>query len=449
MMRVLCLCYEFPPLGGAGIRRSLILSENLTKYGIEPVLITGTAESYTRDSRDLVDEHLLQKISHGLSVHRIHSNARSSPFSGRLGFWYSSLLNLTDDISKRWTPQVMSQISGLISSTRPSVLYCTIPPFSVAGLAASISQRFGLPLVVDFRDSWSGCGHTPRMTLLHHLLVVRQERRVVRQARRVNCVTPQIGTDLLRTHTSLSRDKMSQIPNAFDHPVRQSIAASRAATKGKPFVIGHVGSFYYSPEARESLLAPWYRRKPTRWTHYSARKEDWLYRSPHFFFQGLRQLFSSNPEYRQMIRVEFAGKVPEWLKRQVEHFSLKDVVCFRGYLKHVDCIQFQGDCDALLITAAKVLGGEDYSISSKSFEYVAAGKPILAVTPPGAQRDFFSNSGLAAVCSPDDPCEVASAIATIAFGGRTWTAGEEFLHKYNPETVSSQMAAVFRDAAKY
>jgi glycosyltransferase involved in cell wall biosynthesis len=158
-------------------------------------------------------------------------------------------------------------------------------------------------------------------------------------------------------------------------------------------------------------------------------------------------LFEQKPGLRSRIRVRFAGAHPQWLHDQVSEFNLGDVIEFLGYLSHRDCLDFQASCDCLLITSAKVLGGEAYPVSSKTFEYVITGKPILAVVAPGAQRDFMLGCGTSLVCDPDDPVETARKIETLFASGVDLKPNFAFLKSYEGREISASMAGLIESIA--
>ncbi|MEI2750066.1 MAG: hypothetical protein V9E88_15060 [Ferruginibacter sp.] len=90
------------------------------------------------------------------------------------------------------------------------------------------------------------------------------------------------------------------------------------------------------------------------------------------------------------------------MKDQIKEFGLEQYCFHHGYMDHSAVITFQESCDALLLTSAKVLGGEDYSIAGKTFEYFTIGKPIVGFVCDGAQKDILEESGMSLICNPDE-----------------------------------------------
>ena len=112
---------------------------------------------------------------------------------------------------------------------------------------------------------------------------------------------------------SIDKQKFNIINNGFDATLNLDEILS--INPNKKIVIGYVGSFYYTPESRENILKPWYKKPLHRMPHYVPRKEDWLYRSPYFFFKALDQLFKEHPEMKKSVEIRFAGNTPNWLKK--------------------------------------------------------------------------------------------------------------------------------------
>jgi glycosyltransferase involved in cell wall biosynthesis len=308
-----------------------------------------------------------------------------------------------------------------------------------------LARRSGLPLILDFRDHWSQWCHNANPTWLHYARKLRAERECILGASAVIGVTRQLVRDLQRAHREADPAKFHVLPNGFDADLAATPAAPRGP--GEPFIIGYVGSFYYSPEMRASVMEPWWRKAPRHWLQYSPRQEDWLYRSPHFFFRALRQLLDGRPDLKGRVKVRFAGDRAEWLDQQVAAFGLQDVVEHLGRLPHRACLEFEAGCDALLVTSMKVAEGRDYCIAGKTFEYLATGRPILGIVTEGEQRDFLLSSGAALVANADDTGECAKAIERVIAGQFVPSPNMPFLQAFHRREMGRHMARVVGDVA--
>src|SRR3954451_7667373 len=72
MSRVLMLARHFPPIGGAGVHRTVGSVRHLPEYGYEPVVVTGPAPLDEQQNRwEPRDAGLLERIPDGAEIHRI------------------------------------------------------------------------------------------------------------------------------------------------------------------------------------------------------------------------------------------------------------------------------------------------------------------------------------------------------------------------------------------
>ncbi|MBL8010255.1 MAG: glycosyltransferase, partial [Flavobacteriales bacterium] len=126
---------------------------------------------------------------------------------------------------------------------------------------------------------------------------------------------------------------------------------------------------------------------------------------------------------------------------------LEGKVKLHGRVDHASSLRFQAACDALLITSSKVVGGRDYSIAGKTFEYVAQVKPMLAFVCEGAQRDLLERTGLSIACPPDDPAAAADRIVDLLEGRCTLRPDKAFIHDLHIERITERFSQVVQRIA--
>ena len=158
-------------------------------------------------------------------------------------------------------------------------------------------------------------------------------------------------------------------------------------------------------------------------------------------------LLERRPDLRGRIRVRLAGDVDEWLTEQIEAFGLRDVVECLGRLPHDACLAFEAGCDALLITSVKVVGGRDYCIAGKTFEYLASRRPILAIVTDGAQRDFLQASGGAAIADADDVEGASRAIERLVDGASVPARNDAIIAAHHRRETARRIAGIVREVA--
>jgi glycosyltransferase involved in cell wall biosynthesis len=111
-----------------------------------------------------------------------------------------------------------------------------------------------------------------------------------------------------------------------------------------------------------------------------------------------------------------------------------------GFLSHSQVKDFEKNCDALLSTSAKIIGGEDYCIAGKTYEYLESGKPVLAFVSPGAQRDFLLRSCSALIFDPDNIEESARLILQVVEKGFTLYPDKAFLNGFHRKGLAVHLA---------
>jgi glycosyltransferase involved in cell wall biosynthesis len=308
-----------------------------------------------------------------------------------------------------------------------------MPPFGVAVIARQIAKQYRLPWVADWRDPWTYWCAAPFPTYAHYLYARQAEGAVLREANVSVSTSHVTRDDWLRFFPGVDPSRLVTIYNGYDDDVVDAVDPV-------PRTIVYAGSWYYDPQSRSTMLQPPWRRSPQRWLFYSPRREDWLYRSPYFFLRGLAR-------YRGSVSVEFAGAIPGWLPTMLRETGTESRVRLRGPISHEEALRLQKSASALLLTSAKVIGGRDYSVAGKTFEYFGLRRPILGVLTDGAMRDLVEESGLGIMADPDDENAVVAAIDRIATEPTPVSPRGEVLARFTRREVARQMAESLRRAA--
>ncbi len=165
---------------------------------------------------------------------------------------------------------------------------------------------------------------------------------------------------------------------------------------------------------------------------------------PISFFKALQEINRSKPELGKKIKIKFAGKSQAWLPEMIASFGLERQVDLLGEISHVESLALQANCDALLITSAKQLGGRDYSIAGKTFEYLQMQKPIIAFVCEGAQKDLLTKSGTALLCDPDRTEESVTLLSRLFEGKTELHPDTEFLAGLSREKLTAELAKIIK-----
>lgn len=414
---ILFIAMEFVPLNLGGVFRPLRFVNGLAKNGIKPVVLTFADDDNLRKVHHRFDHELLLKLDKNIKTYSVPLGDMDKFKRSRLRQFRHTFFNISDNFYKAWRENIFKVLPEIIEQHKPKAVFVTCPPFSAAELGSHISKKFDLPLILDMRDAWSKIW-VPVGSYFHYLIKKNVERRVFDRATAIITVTPRLKSVFQETHPRLNANKFKLIYNGFDFELPQKIGiASRSIDCKGSIDIGYIGAFYYSPEAQERMLLPWWKKRGHRMLQYSPVKEDWLYRSPYFFFKALNILFRRRPEWKAKIKFHHIGDTPEWLSAMAADFDLTDNLVLHGFQTLEKALILQQTFDLLLATSEKVIGNEHFCLPSKLFTYLKSGKPVLGFVTRGIQYDFLKNSGAAIINDPDHIDGWANALENIVAGG--------------------------------
>lgn len=449
MTDIIYIAYQFPPLNVGGSMRPLMFAKYFRDYGINPIVCTLAPESFklVYDTYS-EDKGMLDELPTDIDIRHIPSEKLLNKETDKIKNFIDIYFNITAGReAKFWKRNFFNELETVFKTHKPKLILVTAPPFSVISLAVEASKKYKIPMVLCMRDSLTMWVSRPYGSYLHFTKTKKLEASFFNHAHKVIGVTKQMLNDWKYLHGSRFDDKYEVITNGFDAKVEAIYTANDVFTpsiKNKKFVIAYVGSFYYNPETREQLFSPWWKKRPNRMIQYVPRKEDWLYRSPYFFFKALQHLFKQKPELINVVSVVFAGQTPSWLETMVKEFNLEKTVSFLGHISHTNALKLQHDCDALLATSVKVIGGEDYCIAGKTFEYVTMKKPILGFVTKGAQRNFLEGSGMALICDPDETSIAAQKMDDMLSGKCQFKPDINFLKNFERKTLTEKMSEIIK-----
>jgi glycosyltransferase involved in cell wall biosynthesis len=276
-----------------------------------------------------------------------------------------------------WMEPAVAAGLTLIERDKPAAILATGPPFETLKSGWSQHQRTRVPLIADFRDPWTygvlwHPGNAKR---------ARRERaweaRVVRDAAKVLVVTPSMQRTMKETYPE-SADKVELVMNGYE-----DVDGSAASPPRDRFVLSYIGSVMER-------------------------------RLPAVLFEGLRRLRVRHADTARDIRVQLIGPnlgVSSPTDR-IRDEHLADMVEWLGPVTHGRSRELMRSSHVLL----HIESTATYAVSGKLFEYLAAGRPVLGMTPPGSDDEWFLNeSGAGTNLGLDSPDAIAEAIH------RRWT----------------------------
>jgi glycosyltransferase involved in cell wall biosynthesis len=432
LRRALMVTYYFPPSGGPGVQRVLKFTRYLPAHGYRPLILTvpETAEFPVRDPS------LLQEIPREAAVYR-------SPIREFYGFYRKAAGKKTAEQSVNLTTTAGTPLGlreRLLNKARASifipdgragwlaggtreglricrsedvrVIFASGPPFTAHWIARRISQRCGLPLVLDFRDPWTRAPFYPTRPGWARRLDERLEHSCLRQARAIITVNQAIRDDFLRRYPACDPQIMHVIPNGFD----PADFTGRARHPAPVWTLTHTGTL------------------PG-------------HRFPAGLLPALANVLAAEPKLSDGLQVRLVGHVPPGLRALFLAPPLDRVFRLEGYRPHGESVQALLDSDLLLLLIEN--GPQAKGIlTGKLFEYLGSGTPILALAPEGEAADLIRRTGAGRVAPGDDAQAVESALreALSAYreGRRAFGAADaEAIMEHSRVRLTERLARVF------
>jgi glycosyltransferase involved in cell wall biosynthesis len=120
------------------------------------------------------------------------------------------------------------------------------------------------------------------------------------------------------------------------------------------------------------------------------------------------------------------------------------------YAPRAESLALQRDSEALLLLIPDAGGRGKGVLSGKVFEYLAVGRPILAVVPPdGAAAQLIRETGAGVVAPPDDVAAIGGALEELHARWRDGdlpdvTLSPEWRDRLSRRTRVEEMAAALR-----
>lgn len=426
MRTLLFIAYYLPPMGSSGVQRPLNLLRHLPSHGWNPVVLAPETGMY-----HTLDESLGEEFDGlGLNVYRVKANtpfhrgggkAKQAPRIpegvSKMLRWASSFRYLPDN-KRGWISPALAISAEIIDRHKPELVFATSPPPSNLILAARIRQRSGLPTVFDFRDDWVGNHQQIYPTPWHRARMADLERETVAQSDALVTVNPVIRDALRERHPGYDRP-IEAISSGYD--------ASRFEQPGKP-------SMQRDPD-KVTLL-------------YSGR--FYGENQPDTFIQAAANLIRRRPELRTSLRLAFQGGLDSRHHARLQSQGLYDMILDLGYVDHATAVANLLEADLLWLVAAHRNRGEQVS-TGKVFEYMASGRPILALAPKdGALHDLLKGYGPYEISDAAEIGPIEAAMESLIFArleGTLPKVNQTHVSQFTFERMASDMASLFNTIA--
>jgi glycosyltransferase involved in cell wall biosynthesis len=435
--RILLISYLFPPAGGIGVQRALSLARYLPDCGYEVHVLQAK-----NAAAPVNDPELLSRVPVSVVVH--HAFTPEIPFTLRQQLWkklsgrseaidikastqkpprWKTLLSgmvkrvLSPEPEILWVPFALRRARQIVRRHGIEIVLVTAPPFSAFLVGNGLKKRFpDLRFISDFRDEWlqfylstfefQNSEYTRKRAATI-------ERETVELSDRVVAVTATSLATIRARYPDQPDDKFALVANGYDPEIFAGFAPRRHNQPG--IVVTHAGTAYKTA-------------------------------SPRYYLDALDAM---PDEIRSQIETRFIGRISESERRDLQ--ARQSVVKLVGFLPQSQALRYLEETDYLLLTMTDTI-----SLPGKLFEYLATGKPILAISPRGGEVDRIIEETQSGWCAPpDDPLAIQAMLRRAyeeSRGGRSaLRPNRERIRRYERPRLAAEYARlmdrVFEPAA--
>jgi glycosyltransferase involved in cell wall biosynthesis len=362
MKRVLIITYYWPPAGGGGVMRWLKMSKYLPDWGWQSVICTPE-----NPDSSVLDESLLQEVPPEAEIlkvpiwepydlyRKLSGKPKSVKFkAGHIseaakGSWKDKLAVfirgnlLIPDPRVFWVKPAFRFLKKYLKEHPVDLIVSTGPPHSMHLVALKLKKHFPTPWLADFRDPWTEIDfyHQLKLTWLadkiHHLL----EKKVLINAGVVTVVSP----DIKRTTEKLCGRTVEVVYNGYDPEDFVDIEP----VDNLFFVVSHFGAFNRT-------------------------------RNPSALWKAMDELGDKLPAFKELLKIRLVGQTDSNIVNELGHLGLSGQIEIIPHLNHKAGLKFLGQSAVLLLPLNDAPNAKGI-LPGKMFEYLALGRPVLAIGP--------------------------------------------------------------------
>jgi len=430
--RVLMLARQFPPIGGAGVQRSTGTARHLRAYGWEPTIVTGPAGHVDRFNPR--DARLLSRIPADVAVHRLEGPEPASRTGMRAR---------VARIAQRDEPWVRFWVDGAKregARHRADIILASCNPYATAWAGRELSARLGLPWVADLEDPGAMDEMRVHPTGLHRHRDLRVMRAALSTASAIITCAEETAARFRVAMPALA-DRIVSVPIGYD---RDDFDATIATVPDDGALrIVHTGTIHSELGRRHRETSNARRRLGG-----SAVDVDILTRSHVVIMEAVDRLLEREPALAGRIELVLIGSLTDGDVREI---AGRPYVRTPGPMSHEDTVAAMRAASLLFLPMHDVPPGQRVGIVPyKTYEYLAAGRPILAAVPDGDVRDMLTGVSHATLTRPGDVEALTAALgAAVKAGPASSAPAPEMLERrHMVGRIAEVLDQVVGDAAR-
>lgn len=427
MKKVLVITSHFPPSAHVGAKRIAKFCKYLPQYGWLPIVITRKTSQF-----HLLDESMSNNIPPDLQVYRVGTEKKIAPKSKSLARLRGR--NLLRGILVKaycfiffydysWVIQSFLQARRIIRKNNIKIVFTTFPNAETLLVGLLLKVFMKIKWVCEFRDPWVLLHPNYKIPFSQRLIEVILEKKIFVTSDHLITVGGNLKGKVIEVLLKEEdRVKVSVIYNGYDTDDFKDIASARVNRK---FVMTYLGT--------------WGSR-----------------RTPEYFLLALSNTLKENPNMKEYLVVQFIGEfkfdpqMERKIKRIIVEDGLQHNVKMIPFMTHKEGLAQLSASDLLLLIGRprQLETDNHWVVTSKLFEYLYLGKPILALVPPeGEAAKIIRNAKAGDVVEPTDIESIQGKICELFcrfLEGRLISEADmAYVSQFDRKQLAAQLACIF------
>lgn len=408
--RVLMIAHHFPPAGGSGPNRALAFARYLPEFGWDVNVVTPEVAWATNRDDGLLTElpsqaRVIRTVSlepRPRSTPRVRIDTRDSPKRSHHLRSHVGHLKRFPDSHIGWLP------FALAAARREhyEVAYSSSGPFTSHVVGLVLKRLTKRPWVAELRDGWYRWNRAifPDYPAWRDRLERRLEKAALRTADRVVLVTERMAQAFRCQFSDLPPGHFRVVSNGFDP------AQFGPPTPPKPhpgWQVVHAGALYHGRSVRALL-------------------------------QAANQVIDDDPNFKRDFHLTLLGSFDAHATAELSASQIE----VRGQVDHATALQAMRDADALLLVANTTPGAEA-TVPGKLFEYLAVGRPVIAIAPrESSTADVLAQTG-GGWLAPADDTQAIACVLRRAYAERAVELPRARLERFDRRVLAGELARIF------
>ena len=406
-MKILIIAYYYPPINTGGTARPVKMAKYLPEFGHDVTVLT-----HTYDSTDLETPGTIRVKDISYSKSRNSLFRRAQWLGLRLVTEALNMMGIYHSIYTWWKRKVLKYADRIIEKVKPDVIIATYPPVETLEIGLHFSKKYNIPLISDFRD---GLIFEPIETKrMNRYRCIRKRYEAIEgeagnRSAGITTIADPITDYYHRTYPVKHTVSMS---NGFDPDDFNDLPADVKLDEHS-FNIVFTGRFNLSDR----------------------------YNRVDFFFDAVRNLIEVDEDVKSRLKIHLVGEYRNEELQELQDLIDSGNIVLHGFVEKRRSLAFQRAADVLLIITPP---DRRSATSTKIFEYLYAGKPVLALTYKTVLEDIINETESGWLVHPHKPDAIADLLKRIITDTDFYNAVKPNREKIDNYSVKNQLARLHR-----